>query len=98
MLRVVNADFSAQRESIRIIILDVLSHIMGFPEKTVVTCRVGEKTTIFEIETVKEDFGRLIGTGGKHISSLRTIVSAMSATHGFRSIIAIKDEEKFVRT
>lgn len=71
---------------------------MGFPDKTAVTIKVGEKTTIYEIETIREDFGRLIGTGGKHISSLRTIVAAMSATHGFRSVIAIKDEEKFVRT
>ncbi len=47
----------------------------------------GDKTTIYKISLPSEFRGKLIGAGGRNISSLRQIVTAMSANHGFRAII-----------
>jgi predicted RNA-binding protein YlqC (UPF0109 family) len=47
----------------------------------------GDKTTIYKISLPQEYRGKLIGAGGRNISSLRQILTAMSANHGFRAII-----------
>ncbi|WP_413942841.1 KH domain-containing protein [Bdellovibrio sp. HCB-162] len=52
-----------------------------------VTYYKGEKTTIYKLDMLPEHRGRIIGSAGKNILSLRTLVQAMAASHGFRAVI-----------
>ncbi|WII71978.1 KH domain-containing protein [Bdellovibrio sp. 22V] len=67
-----------KHEALRDIIAAVLENIVSKPESTQVTYRLGDKTTVYEVETIPEDFGRLIGASGRTISALRTLTLAMS--------------------
>jgi predicted RNA-binding protein YlqC (UPF0109 family) len=83
------------KQEIVVCITHILKHLLGVPAELNVTIEEGEKTTIFEVDVAKSDFGRLLGAKGKNIGSLRTLVSAIAAVHDFRAIIRIKDEDRF---
>lgn len=54
-----------------------------------VTFSEGEKTTIYKVTLPQEYRGKLIGSQGKNITSLRNIICAMGGNHGFRAIIEL---------
>lgn len=54
-----------------------------------------EEISIFEIDLAEKDFGRIVGSRGKTISSFRVIVAALCATHDFRGKLEIKNEDRF---
>lgn len=49
----------------------------------------GEKTTTYRVTLSQEFRGKLIGSQGKNITSLRNIVGAMAGNNGFRAIIEL---------
>ncbi len=49
----------------------------------------GEKTTTYKVVLAQEFWGKLIGSQGKNITSLRNIVGAMAGNNGFRAIIEL---------
>ena len=82
-------------ERIKTHLLGVLREMLVHPEKVSVEWTLGEQTSIFQIDIAFSDYGRLVGAKGKNISALRTIVLSMSAAKGHRSVLSIKDEEKY---
>ncbi|WP_413612405.1 KH domain-containing protein [Bdellovibrio sp. HCB-110] len=54
-----------------------------------VTFSAGDKTTIYRVTVPQEFRGKLIGSQGKNITSLRNIIGAMAGNHGFRAIIEL---------
>ncbi|WP_295899692.1 KH domain-containing protein [uncultured Bdellovibrio sp.] len=54
-----------------------------------VTYATGDKTTIYNVSLPQEFRGKLIGSQGKNITSLRNIIGAMAGNHGFRAIIEL---------
>jgi predicted RNA-binding protein YlqC (UPF0109 family) len=44
---------------------------------------------LFQIHVNKQDFGKVLGKKGKNIQAIRTLVSAVSAKSGKRTIIEI---------
>lgn len=82
-------DDSSSRDSMRALLEDIVIRMVGTSKDIEVTYAVGEKTTIFKVNCPKESLGRLIGSKGKNISALRTVVSAMMWQDGIRAIIEI---------
>ncbi|QLY23948.1 KH domain-containing protein [Bdellovibrio sp. KM01] len=76
-------------EKTRIKLEEILKLIVDFPEEISVTVTQGERTTIFNIDCSKRNFGRMLGSRGKMIGSLRNVILAMTARHGIRSIIEV---------
>lgn len=54
-----------------------------------VTFTVGDRTTVYKIDFPRSQAGRILGTGGKTINSIRTIMAAAAAVRGFRCIVEI---------
>ncbi|KYG65827.1 hypothetical protein AZI86_01770 [Bdellovibrio bacteriovorus] len=80
---------------IRDLISLILKKILQHPDKLNVIIEEGPDTVVYDVDFDPSDFGRLVGSKGKHISALRVIVLTISATQGFRAIVRIKDEERF---
>ncbi|WP_374029951.1 KH domain-containing protein [Bdellovibrio bacteriovorus] len=77
------------REEMRTTLETLVKKIVPYPEDIKVTYKTGEKTTIFNIDCSRRCIGYLIGSKGKTISSLRCILSAVTARRQIRSIIEI---------
>lgn len=78
-----------EQEFIRVLVENLARELVSHPEEIRVTFSNGEKTTIYNLDCTQRIYGQLIGSGGKNIQSLRTLVQAMTARRGFRSIIEI---------
>ncbi len=49
----------------------------------------GDKITIFELRTAKDDIGKVIGKRGRTAGAIRTILNAVSARQGKRAVLEI---------
>lgn len=87
----------AVRGYIKDIIQSVLNYMLIHPKKSDVSIKQGEQTTVYEIDLVQEDFGRLMGKNGKNIDALRVLTLAIARANNFRAVVAIKDEDRFYR-
>ncbi len=63
--------------------------IVDKPEEVEVAEKQGEHVIIFEVQANKQDFGKILGKQGKNIQAIRTLVNAVSAKAGKRTIIEI---------
>lgn len=77
------------REETRQILETLVKRITNDTQSVKVTCQVGERTTIYTVDCSKESIGRIIGSKGKNITSLRNIIAAIMAANGIRAIIEI---------
>jgi predicted RNA-binding protein YlqC (UPF0109 family) len=77
------------RDQIADAISAVLSLLVEHPQSITVQYVIGESTTIFRVETDQRNIGQVLGSRGKHIDSLRTLVSSMAGKHNIRAIIEI---------
>lgn len=55
-----------------------------------VSHRNGDKTTQFIIRCRPNCFGKVLGAKGRTIQSMRTLIMAMTAKDGYRSVIEIE--------
>ncbi len=88
---------SAVRDEVRDLLENIVVKMVGTKQGVAVTYMVGERTTVFKVDCPKEFLGRLIGSKGKNISSLRNVLSAMMWPEGIRAIVEIpyyKPEDK----
>jgi predicted RNA-binding protein YlqC (UPF0109 family) len=67
----------------------VLKLMVDDPTDIQVSIYQGEKTTVFKVDCSQQHFAKILGKGGKLINSLRNVVLAMTAQHGFRSVVEI---------
>lgn len=82
-------DLTAVREAIRIFLQSLVKEMVADPSSINVTVVVGERTTIFKVDCSQCCLGQIIGSRGKNISAIRTLVSAMTARKGFRAVVEI---------
>jgi predicted RNA-binding protein YlqC (UPF0109 family) len=84
-----NVDPDVYREEIRLLIEHVVRLLVDQPDTVTVQTYIGPKTTVFRVSCAKENLGQVIGSQGKTIMGLRSIVHSMTARIGIRSIIEI---------
>ncbi|WP_301335617.1 KH domain-containing protein [Bdellovibrio sp. HCB117] len=77
------------REEVRALLESLVQALVPQPGSIRVNYTQAERTTIYHIDCPKECIGHLIGAKGRTVSSLRTLLTAITAGHGFRSIIEI---------
>lgn len=77
------------REQIANMIQTVLCILVDDPENLSVKVIVGENTTIFHVETDRKNIGQVLGSRGKHIDCLRTLVNSMAGKHNIRAVVEI---------
>lgn len=70
-------------------IQEFLRLIVDFPEEVSVAIEHGERTTVFRVDCSKRNFSKILGSKGRMISSVRNISLAITARHGYRSIVEI---------
>jgi uncharacterized protein len=63
------------------------------PDKvTVNEVREGDGSIVLELSVGDDDYGNVIGRGGRTASALRTVIKAAAAKHGHRVFIDIVDD------
>jgi len=63
--------------------------IVDKPEEIEIAEKQGEQVIMFEVRANKQDFGKILGKQGKNIQAIRTLINAVSAKAGKRTIIEI---------
>ena len=63
--------------------------IVDKPDEVKIAVKRGEQVIMFEVRANKQDFGKILGKQAKNIQAIRTLVNAISAKAGKRSIIEI---------
>jgi predicted RNA-binding protein YlqC (UPF0109 family) len=58
-------------------------------EVRVVEVQEDDGATVLELSVAQEDYGSVIGRGGRTASALRTVVKAAAARHGRRVFVDI---------
>lgn len=77
------------RDRLAKVLQSVIQEMTSCYDNVEVTFNAGEKTTIYKVTLPQEFRGKLIGSQGKNITSLRNIIGAMAGNHGFRAIIEL---------
>jgi|SRR6185312_15037555 len=77
------------RKKIEDLLNAILSQLLQDSNSTKVKVIVHEHTTIFFIDTDQKNIGQIIGTRGKNITSLRTIVNSIAGRNNIRAIVEI---------
>ncbi|MCK4956449.1 MAG: KH domain-containing protein [Candidatus Cloacimonetes bacterium] len=67
----------------------IVKALVDDPSAIEITEIAGEKVTIFELRAAKEDIGKVIGKRGRTAGAIRTILSAVSARQGKRTVLEI---------
>ncbi|HET9094913.1 MAG TPA: KH domain-containing protein [Solirubrobacteraceae bacterium] len=53
--------------------------------------REDDGSVVLELSVAREDYGNVIGRGGRTASALRTVVKSAAARHGYRVFVDIID-------
>lgn len=77
------------RDRLAKVLESVIQEMTSCYEQVEVTFAAGDKTTVYKVTVPQEYRGKLIGSQGKNITSLRNIIGAMAGNHGFRAIIEL---------
>ena len=77
------------REEVRAFLEEMLVRLVNHPESVKVNMVVGDNTTIYHVETAKNNFPQILGSKGRNINSMRTIIAAICARQGIRSVIEL---------
>lgn len=67
----------------------IAEQLVDHPELVEVQEVVGERTTVFELRVGAGDLGKVIGKSGKTARAIRTLLNAVSAKQGKRSVLEI---------
>ncbi len=72
----------------------LVKHLVDQPDEVQVEEIVGERTVIFELRVGDGDIGKVIGRKGQTARSLRTLLAAVAAKQGQRSVLEILDPNR----
>ena len=67
----------------------IVKHLVDSPSEVVVNEMEGERTVVFELRVGPGDMGKVIGRRGQTAKSIRTLLAAVSAKMGKRSVLEI---------
>ncbi len=65
----------------------IVRALVDRPDDVQVTEIEGSHVHLLELKVAKEDFGKVIGKGGAHISAIRTLLAAASGKYDERYIL-----------
>lgn len=82
-------DMLVERENIRLFLQLTVQKIVDFPDKVVVSIFQGEQTTVFQIQCLKEDVGKLIGKQGRTVSAVRELLRVMCGRIKMRAVLEV---------
>ncbi len=68
---------------------EIARQLVDFPDQVKVNEIESEQTIIIELSVAKEDFGKIIGTKGKNINAIRTIMTGISGKIHKRVILEL---------
>lgn len=88
-LKKVEPSVDDEREQGRVILETLLRELADNPETIHVRTLVGERTTIYKVDCEKASIAQIIGSRGKTITSLRTVIAAILGKKKIRAIIEI---------
>jgi hypothetical protein len=66
-------------EDIVVVVLGVVRLLVDKPEAIVITHKEASGTILISIDVASEDRGKVIGSGGRNVDSLRILVHAIAA-------------------
>lgn len=69
----------------------LIKHLVDKPDEVRVNEITGGRTVVFELRVGDGDMGKVIGKRGQTAGSLRTILAAVAAKQGKRSVLEILD-------
>lgn len=72
----------------------LIKHLVDKPDEVQVNEIVGERTIIFELRVGDGDIGKVIGRKGQTARSLRTLLAAVAAKQGQRSVLEILEPDR----
>ncbi|WP_374001324.1 KH domain-containing protein [Bdellovibrio bacteriovorus] len=84
-----STDLAAERENGRKLILGLLTELVTDSSSLSIDIEVGERTTVYHVGCKKECIGQILGSKGKNIGAIRTLISSISARKGFRGIVEV---------
>jgi predicted RNA-binding protein YlqC (UPF0109 family) len=67
----------------------IARQLVDNPDQVTVKEVTGERVTVFELRVQQSDLGKVIGKGGKTARALRTLLAAVSAKQGMRTVLEI---------
>jgi predicted RNA-binding protein YlqC (UPF0109 family) len=67
----------------------VIRQLIEFPDDMVLTEIPSGRTTIFKLQLLRGDVGRVIGRGGQTIQAIRALLASSAARHGERAALEI---------
>jgi predicted RNA-binding protein YlqC (UPF0109 family) len=72
----------------------LVKHLVDKPGEVFVNEIAGERTTVVEIRVGDGDTGKVIGRHGQTANAIRTLLAAVAAKQGQRSVLEILDRNK----
>ncbi len=75
----------------------LIKHIVDKPDEVQVNEITGERTVVFELRVGDGDMGKVIGRSGQTARSLRTLLAAVAAKQGRRSVLEILESNGMER-
>lgn len=67
----------------------VIKHLVDKPDEVQIKEIAGERTIVFEVRVGDGDLGKVIGRRGQTAGALRTVLAAVAAKQGQRSVLEI---------
>lgn len=76
---------------IKDLIFELVKAMVDKPEKIEIDVNTGQRTTVININTDKDDIGKVIGKGGNNITAMRGIMENIAAKNKSRISINVID-------
>jgi len=70
----------------------IIKNLVDKPGEVQVKEIAGKHTVVLELRVGKGDMGKVIGRGGQTARSLRTLIAAVAAKQGKRSVLEILED------
>ncbi|HEX7674157.1 MAG TPA: KH domain-containing protein [Bdellovibrio sp.] len=68
---------------------ELIQLIVDYPSEVSVSVIQGSRTTVYKVDCSQRNLGKVLGSKGKMITSLRNVILALTARHGIRSVIEV---------
>lgn len=83
------SDLFQYRQAGRQLVYDLIKELVSDHTSVSVEVEVGERTTIYRVACGKSCIGQILGSKGRNITAIRTLIASISARKGFRAIVEI---------
>lgn len=83
------------RQEVKGFLLDIIRGIVDYPDQVTVDVTPSAHLNVFTVRCPTEaDIGKIIGKNGKNVQAIRTLMTAIGAKLGVRSVLEIDTNQK----